>query len=250
MLLEAAIEEKLSAYKDGYKFELTSGKQISKEEITSKIEHTLLKPTASPDDVERLCDEAVRCHFLGVCVNPCYARLASEKLRGTGIKVVSVVGFPLGANTPKIKAMEARQLVEVGVNEIDMVLNIGMLKSRQWDYIYDEISRVVEASLPAAVKVIIETCYLTNEEKIAACVISQLAKASFVKTSTGFGSSGATVEDVHLMKWCVPGLGVKASGGIKTFQQALQLVLAGADRIGTSSGVQLIADGGVSRGLC
>ncbi|AEH50913.1 deoxyribose-phosphate aldolase [Pseudothermotoga thermarum] len=240
MNFEKMIEEKLEAYRTNYKFEIEQDKIVSKDQIRSKIEHTLLKPTASPEDVERLCNEALEHKFFGVCVNPCYAELTVEKLRGTGIKVVSVVGFPLGASTPSIKAKEAEELVKIGVDEIDMVLNIGMLKSKKWEYVYEEISQVVEASKPAPVKVIIETCYLTLEEKIAACLISELAKAAFVKTSTGFGPEGAKVEDVHLMKWCVPNLGVKASGGIRTFKQACQMVLAGADRIGTSQGVQLI----------
>ncbi len=243
MNIEHLIKEKIDAFKREYRLELRFLGTISRDDLKGRIEHTLLKPIASPQEVERLCDEALSYGFFGVCVNPCYAKLAVRRLRGSGVSVVSVVGFPLGATTPTTKAKEAKELVETGVDEIDMVLNIGMLKYQEWNYIHDEIAEVVNASYPRPVKVIIETCYLSTEEKIAACVLSELARASFVKTSTGFGSSGATVEDVHLMKWCVPNLRVKASGGIRSFEQACQLVLAGADRIGTSSGVQLISGG-------
>jgi len=240
--LEEKIEERIIEFQKNYKFELPQ-RVILAREVVSAIEHTLLRPTATEEEIDRLCDEAVQYGFYGVCVNPVYVRRAVEKLKDTSAKVVSVVGFPLGANTQCCKAREAEELVELGVDELDMVLNISMMKSRDYKYVYEDIKSVVEASQGRCVKVIIETCYLTQEEKIAACVIAKLAGAKFVKTSTGFGPSGATIEDVHLMKWCVPELGVKASGGIKSYEQAVKMLLAGASRIGTSSGVNIVKEG-------
>ncbi len=240
--LEYKIEETLAKYKSSYSFELMVGK-VTKEQIRKSIEHTLLKPYASPADVEKLCREAVEYGFLGVCVNPSLVPVAVSTLRGTDVRVVTVIGFPLGCNTQMIKAKEAQEAREAGVSEIDMVVHIGMLKANEWLYVYEDIRAVVEAARDLAVKVILETCYLSDEEKIAACVIAKEAGASFVKTSTGFGTKGATVEDVHLMKWAVPDLGVKASGGIKNFSQATEMIRAGANRIGTSSGVSIISEG-------
>lgn len=243
--LEEKIEEKIVEYQKYYRFELPQ-KNINVQEVTSAIEHTLLKPTATEEEIDRLCDEAVEYGFYGVCVSPVYVKRAVERLKGSNVKVVSVVGFPLGTNTQYCKAREAEELAELGADELDMVLSIPMIKSKDYKYVYEDIRSVVEASQGRPVKVIIETCYLTQEEKIAACVIAKLAGAQFVKTSTGFGPAGAVVEDVHLMKWCVPELGVKASGGIRTYQQAVQMLLAGACRIGTSSGVSIVKEG-VSR---
>lgn len=240
--LEEKIEEKIVEYQKSYKFELPK-RLIFLREVTAAIEHTLLKPTATEDDIDRLCEEAVQYGFYGVCVNPVYVKRAAEKLKNSNVKVVSVVGFPLGANTQRCKAREAEELIELGADELDMVLNISMMKSRDYKYVFEDIKSVVEASRGRPVKVIIETCYLTQEEKIAACVIAELAGAKFVKTSTGFGPSGATIEDVHLMKWCVPELGVKASGGIRSYEQAVKMLLAGASRIGTSSSISIVKEG-------
>jgi len=240
--LEYKIEEALAKYRSSYSFERSAG-EVTKEQVRKSIEHTLLKPYASPADVEKLCREAMEYGFLGVCVNPSLVPVAISTLRETDVKIVTVIGFPLGCNTQKIKAQEAQEAREAGVNEIDMVIHVGMLKANEWLYVYEDIRAVVETAGDLPVKVILETCYLSNEEKIAACVIAKEAGASFVKTSTGFGTKGATVEDVHLMKWAVPDLGVKASGGIKNFGQATEMIRAGANRIGTSSGVNIVSEG-------
>jgi len=240
--IEGAVEEKVVKYKKEYRFTLED-KKIDLELVKKSIEHTLLKSTATIDEISKLCDEALQHGFYGVCVNPSFVEYVVEKLRGSKVKVVSVVGFPLGATTQYIKARECSELVKAGVDEIDMVIHIGMLKSKEWTYVFEDIRSVVEASEGKVVKVIIETCYLTDEEKIAACVISELAGAKFVKTSTGFGSAGATVQDVHLMKWCSEKLSVKASGGIRDFNQVVELMRAGASRIGTSSSIKIITEG-------
>ncbi|MEJ5228800.1 MAG: deoxyribose-phosphate aldolase [Pseudothermotoga sp.] len=240
--IEGAIEERVVRYRNEYRFSLED-KKIDLEVVKKSIEHTLLKPTATIDEISRLCDEALEHGFYGVCVNPSFVQYAVEKLKGSQVKVVSVVGFPLGATTQYTKARECSELVKAGADEIDMVIHVGMLKSKEWTYVYEDIRSVVEASEGKTVKVIIETCYLTEEEKIAACVISELAGANFVKTSTGFGSAGATVQDVHLMKWCSEKLSVKASGGIREFNQVVELMKAGASRIGTSSSIKIITEG-------
>ncbi len=239
MDLKSEVEKWLRKYKDEYEFKLEEV-DVSLENVRSAIEHTNLKSTATPEDIRKLCDEAKRHEFLGVCVNPYYVSLAKRILEGTDIKVVTVCGFPLGANKPEVKAYEAQKAVEDGADEIDMVLNIGALKAGKYDEVYRDIREVVE-NVKVPVKVIIEACYLSDEEKIAACVISKLAGAKFVKTSTGFGSGGATVEDVHLMRWVVGNeIGVKAAGGIRDLAKAKDMIRAGANRIGTSSGVKIV----------
>ncbi|MFN4190672.1 MAG: deoxyribose-phosphate aldolase [Pseudothermotoga sp.] len=240
--IEYAIEEKIVKYKKEYSFQIKD-RVVTMDELRQSIEHTLLKPIATVEEISVLCDEALRYGFYGVCVNPSFVEHAVKRLNGSKVKVVSVVGFPLGATTQFVKAREAAHLIELGADEIDMVIHIGMLKSKEWMYVYEDISSVVEASGDRPVKVIIETCYLSEEEKIAACVLSELAKAKFVKTSTGFGTAGATPQDVHLMKWCSDKLLVKASGGVRTFSQAAELIKAGASRIGTSSSVKILSEG-------
>ncbi len=242
MNIEYKIEEKIVSYKKEYRFQI-SDKIVTVDELKQSIEHTLLRPTATIEEIFRLCDEAVDHGFYGVCVNPSFVKYAVDKLKNTKVKVVSVVGFPLGAVTQTVKARETAELVQLGADEIDMVIHIGMLKSKEWTYVYEDICSVVEAAEGKPVKVIIETCYLSDEEKIAACVLSELAKAKFVKTSTGFGTAGATAQDVHLMKWCSEKLQVKASGGIKSFSQAVELIKAGASRIGTSSSIKILSEG-------
>ncbi|MBZ4661159.1 MAG: deoxyribose-phosphate aldolase [Thermotoga sp.] len=242
-MIEYRIEEAIARYREYYEFKPTR-ESAGIEDVRSAIEHTNLKPFATPDDIKKLCLEARENRFYGVCVNPCYVKLAREELEGTDVKVVTVVGFPLGANETRTKAHEAIFAVESGADEIDMVINVGMLKAKEWEYVYEDIRGVVESAKGKVVKVIIETCYLDTEEKIAACVISKLAGAHFVKTSTGFGTGGATAEDVHLMKWIVGDeMGVKASGGIRTFEDAVKMIMYGADRIGTSSGVKIVQEG-------
>ncbi|PLV60359.1 deoxyribose-phosphate aldolase [Thermotoga sp. KOL6] len=242
-MLEYKIEEAIVRYRESYEFKPYKDK-ISLEDVKGAIEHTNLKPFATPDDIVKLCSEAKEYGLYGVCVNPCYVPLAERELEGTDVKVVTVVGFPLGANETRVKAQEAFFAFESGADEVDMVINIGMLKAKEWEYVYDDIRSVVEAARGKTVKVIIETCYLDLEEKMAACVISKIAGAHYVKTSTGFGPKGATVEDVHLMKWIVgEDMKVKAAGGIRSYEDAVKMLMYGAEKIGTSSGHKIVLEG-------
>jgi deoxyribose-phosphate aldolase len=214
-------------------------------EMAGKIDHTLLKPQATEDQFRQLCAEARQFGFATVCINPAWVPLCVKLLHGSPVKVCTVIGFPLGATLSDVKAFEAQRCVALGAAEVDMVINIGALKSRQFDVVKDDIASVVNAAhaLGGCVKVIIETAYLTDEEKTEACALSKAAGADYVKTSTGFGPSGATVEDVTLMRRVVgPEMGVKAAGGIKTVEDAWAMIAAGATRIGTSAGVKIIAE--------
>lgn len=215
----------------------SKGGQSELIKIAKMIDHTLLKPDASYDQVRQLCEEAVEFGFASVCVNSGNVPLAVEMLKGTGIPVCSVVGFPLGAMTTKTKVFETKEAIENGAKEIDMVINVGALNSRDYNRVRSDIEEVVIAAKgKAIVKVIIETCLLTDEEKIRACEISKEARADFVKTSTGFGSGGATVEDIRLMRRAVgPNIGVKASGGINDHNTAVAMLDAGACTLGDSS---------------
>ena len=209
--------------------------------IAAMIDHTLLKAAATSADIKKICAEAREYKFASVCVNSCYAKLVTEQLEGTGVKTCCVVGFPLGAMSTRAKAYEAKCAVEDGAAEVDMVINVGALKEGNDQFVEDDIRAVVEASAPAIVKVIIETCLLTDEEKVRACELSEKAGAAFVKTSTGFSTGGANAADVALMKKTVGDrLQVKASGGIHTPAQAKELIEAGADRIGASNGIALL----------
>ncbi|MFQ7317383.1 MAG: deoxyribose-phosphate aldolase [Massilimicrobiota timonensis] len=205
------------------------------------IDHTLLKANASKNDITKLCDEAMQYDFASVCVNPVWVSYCAEYLKESDVRVCTVIGFPLGANTSKVKAYEAKMAIEEGADEVDMVINIGALKAGDMDTVYQDIQAVVDASQGHCVKVIIETCLLTDEEKVLACQQAMKAKATFVKTSTGFSTGGATVHDVALMKQTVGDhCEVKASGGVKTFEDMEAMVNAGASRIGTSSGISLM----------
>ncbi len=213
--------------------------------VARYIDHTNLKPHATRGDIIRLCDEAVQYGFYAVCVNPYRVKLAKDYLKekNADVKVASVIGFPLGATPTEIKVAESRRALKDGADELDMVINIGALKDGDYDYVKKDIAEVVRVAHErgAKVKVIIETCYLTDEEKVKACELAKEAGADFVKTSTGFGSGGATVEDVMLMRKTVgPEMGVKAAGGIRTYEQALAMIEAGATRIGASSGVKIV----------
>ncbi len=211
--------------------------------LAKTIDHTLLKATGTADQVRVLCAEARRHGFMSVCVNPCWVTLCARELAGSDVLVCTVIGFPLGANTSEIKAAEAHLAVAQGAGEVDMVLNVGAAKAGDWKRVEDDIRLVVQAAGKARVKVILETCYLTDDEKRKACAAAMHAGAHFVKTSTGFGSGGATVEDIRLMREAVGDrLQVKASGGVRTCQDALGLLEAGADRIGASSGVAIVND--------
>lgn len=212
--------------------------------IERYIEHTLLKPEATTQDIIKLCQEARVHNFLGVCVNPYFVPLAKHLLAGTDVKIVSVVGFPLGCDEPEIKAEAARRAVKNGADEIDMVINVGALKGRDNAYVVEDIRQVVAAAGEAPVKVIIETCLLNEEEKVRACRMIARAGAAFVKTSTGFNKSGATVEDVSLLAGEAKKLGlrVKAAGGIRDYAAAKAMLEAGAERLGCSAGVQLVQE--------
>lgn len=210
-------------------------------QLNDLIDHTLLKPEATAANIHILCNEALTYGFATVCILPTWVRCAAEILKGSPVKVCTVVGFPLGGNTSEAKLFEASQLVGYGAQEIDMVINIGALKSKDFHLVQDEIHSIVTSIPSAIVKVIIETCLLTDEEKTIACQLSKKAGAHFVKTSTGFGKSGATPHDVALMRGAVGSqMGVKASGGIRDYETALVMLKAGASRLGTSSGVAII----------
>ena len=209
--------------------------------LNKYIDHTLLKADASQEQIETLIEEAKKYDFASVCVNPTWVNFAAQALKATDVKVCTVIGFPMGANTPELKAFETSDAIQNGANEIDMVINIGALKSRNFDLVERDILAVVEAAKGTLVKVIIETCLLTDDEKVRACQLAQKAGADFVKTSTGFSTGGATVEDVALMRKTVgPDMGVKASGGARSYEDALAFIKAGATRIGASSGVAIM----------
>lgn len=218
---------------------------MNAQELAKYIDLTALKATTLPSDIDALCAEARRYSFAAVCINPCYVERSVKALAGTDVAVATVIGFPLGAMTSAAKAAEARDAVLRGAHEIDMVINVGLLKAGEHDAVQADISAVVAATVGAAagaiVKVIIETCYLTDDEKVTACRLSVAAGAHFVKTSTGFGTAGATIEDVQLMRATVgPTIGVKAAGGIRTTDAALAMIAAGASRLGASSGIKLL----------
>lgn len=213
-------------------------------EIASYIDHTLLKADATVEQIGSLCEEAVRHKFASVCTNSAFTAFVAEQLRGSGVKTCAVVGFPLGAMSTKAKAFETKAAVEDGAEEIDMVIAVGLLKQRADEKVRSDIEAVVKEAHPkASVKVIIETCLLTDEEKERACRLSLEAGADYVKTSTGFSTGGASIEDVKRMKKVVgEKMKVKASGGVRTLKSALELIEAGADRIGTSNGVQIVEE--------
>ena len=215
---------------------------ITRKNIAAMIDHTLLKPDASEAQIARICAEAREYSFASVCVNPGYVPQCAEALVGSPVKVCTVIGFPLGATTSASKAFEAREAVENGAGEVDMVVNIGKIKSGSWDYVKSDIQAVVDAVRGKALtKVIIETCLLTDEEKVRVCQLAKEAGADFVKTSTGFSTGGAKVEDIALMRKTVgPQMGVKASGGIHNAAEALALIEAGATRIGASAGIAIV----------
>lgn len=220
---------------------------IKPRDMAKMIDHTLLKSTATVEDIKNLCEEALEYEFASVCVNPIFVPLANKLLVDSSVKVATVVGFPLGANTSETKAFETRNAIKNGSQEIDMVINMGAFKSGAYDLVQADIKAVVDATKTAGVssdiivKVILETCYLSDDEIVQACKIAKDAGADFVKTSTGFGTAGATVEDVSLMRKTVGReIGVKASGGIKNYDIALDMLDAGANRIGASSGVAIV----------
>lgn len=212
------------------------------EKLNKYIDHTLLKPEATEDQIKLLCEEAVQYDFMSVCVNPTWVKKATAFLEGSQVKVCTVIGFPLGANTPETKAYEASDAIRNGATEVDMVINIGALKDHDDELVLRDIKGVVDAAKDQALsKVIIETALLTEEEKVRACELAKKAEADFVKTSTGFSTGGATVADIRLMRGTVgPEMGVKASGGVRSLEDAIALIEAGATRLGASSGVAIM----------
>lgn len=227
------------------------GEELIDRDIARMIDHTLLKPEATPDEIKKLCEEARTYGFASVCINPCYVSMSKELLKGSNVKVCTVIGFPLGSSTTEIKRAEAEQALKNGAQEVDMVINIGMLKQAEYDYVFNDINQVVLAAkkFNAICKVIIETALLSDEEKIKACILSKEAKADFVKTSTGFSKGGATAGDVALMKYVVGStVGVKASGGIRTTEDAKLMIASGAERIGASASVKIVKGEAVAAG--
>jgi deoxyribose-phosphate aldolase len=209
--------------------------------LASMIDHTILKPDATKAELTKVCNEAKQYHFATVCVNSSNIPFVANLLRNSGVKAIAVVGFPLGAATSQAKAFEAKEAIRAGAEEIDMVINIGALKSKDYKTVYEDIKQVVEASKPHLVKVILETSNLNHDEKVISCALAKTAGAAFVKTSTGFGSGGATIEDIELMRNIVGSdMSVKASGGIRTKEDAEAMVKAGADRIGASASVAIV----------
>jgi deoxyribose-phosphate aldolase len=216
-------------------------------ELAKMIDHTLLKPDATQDQIAQLCFEARKYGFAAVCVNPAWVKLCSQLLQGTAVHVCTVVGFPLGATPPEVKAYEAQQAIDDGATEVDMVINIGALKSKDYALVERDIATLARTSHAggAILKVIIEAALLTDEEKVIACQLAKVAGADYVKTSTGFGPGGATVHDVELMRHAVgPEMGIKAAGGIRSYEDVKAMVAAGATRIGASAGVKIVQQAG------
>ncbi|MEN3929874.1 deoxyribose-phosphate aldolase [Microvirga sp. W0021] len=218
-----------------------SATEFSPSELASYIDHTILRADARKEEVERYCHEAIEYGFFSVCVNPFYVPLVAKNLKGSTVKTCSVIGFPLGTIPTELKANEAAWAVSAGANEIDMVIEVGALKDGDYDFIRSDIAQVKKACGTALLKVIIETCLLSDEEKKIACALSKEAGADYVKTSTGFSTGGATASDVALMRATVgPEMGVKASGGVRTYQDAITMIKAGASRIGASSSIAIV----------
>ncbi len=220
------------------------GGSLSDKNLARKIDHTILKPEATSKEISSLCEEAKKYNFASVCVNSSFVPLCADLLKGTDVKVCTVIGFPLGAVTTEVKRFEAEQAIYNGAQEIDMVINVGRLKEGNYDYVFNDVSEVVSVAKKnnAICKVILETALLTDEEKVKACVICKNAGANFVKTSTGFSKGGATAGDVALMKYVVgSGIGVKASGGIRSKADAEKMIASGADRIGASASVAIVS---------
>ena len=214
---------------------------MNKDQLAKMIDHTLLKADALEEQVKELCREAKEYNFASVCVNPSYVSLCAEELKNSDVKVCTVIGFPLGATTTEAKSYETKDAIEKGAEEVDMVINIGKLKDKDYIYVKNDIEGVVKAAKGRALtKVIIETCLLTREEKIRACELAKEAGADFVKTSTGFSTGGATLEDIKLMRETVgPELGVKASGGVRSYKDAITMIEGGATRIGASASIAI-----------
>jgi deoxyribose-phosphate aldolase len=240
-LVTAEVYRRLNVQSQVSQIEHTKEAEVVQTMLASMIDHTLLKPDASSDQIKKLCEEAAKYHFATVCVNSTNVGLAAKLLQGSGVKAIAVVGFPLGASTQASKAFETLEAIRDGSGEIDMVINIGALKSKDYKLVFEDIKSVVDAAGTVPVKVILETSNLSLDEKIIGCALSKAAGAAFVKTSTGFGGGGATVEDIKLMRRIVgPEIGVKASGGVRTLEDAQKFIAAGANRLGASASVEIV----------
>jgi deoxyribose-phosphate aldolase len=232
---------------DFLKYEKSLGKndnKITTQEIASMIDHTLLKPEATLSEIEILCDEAMKYNFASVCVNPSYVSTCFDLVKSSNVKVCTVIGFPLGATTIQSKLMEAEEAIKNGAEELDMVINVGKLKDKNYDFVLNDLKTIAHLAKKhlCTSKVILETCLLNDEEKVAACLVAEEAGLDFVKTSTGFSKGGATIHDVSLMKFVIGDkLKVKASGGIRSYEDALNMINAGASRLGASAGVKIIS---------
>jgi deoxyribose-phosphate aldolase len=232
---------------DFLKSEKSLGKndnKITTQEIASMIDHTLLKPEATLSEIEILCDEAKKYNFASVCINPSYVSTCFDLVKSSNVKVCTVIGFPLGATTTQSKLMEAEEAIKNGAEELDMVINIGRLKGKNYDFVLNDLKTIAHLAKKhlCTSKVILETCLLNDEEKVAACLVAEEAGLDFVKTSTGFSKGGATIHDVSLMKFVIGDkLKVKASGGIRSYEDAMNMINAGASRLGASAGVKIIS---------
>lgn len=244
ILSEANVKKILADFNQFEQSRLDNKVKIDLTELAGMIDHTLLKPEATLSEVNRLCDEAIKYGFASVCVNPSFVSYCFDLVKSTNVKVCTVIGFPLGATTTQTKICEAEEAIKNGAEEIDMVINIGRLKSEDYQYVFYDIKMIADTAKKnlCTLKVIIETCLLSDEEKIKACIICKEAGADFVKTSTGFSGGGAKARDVSLMKFVVgDALKVKASGGIRTYEDAIEMISAGAARLGASAGVKILS---------
>ncbi|HPJ87697.1 MAG TPA: deoxyribose-phosphate aldolase [Thermotogota bacterium] len=240
---------KAKSIKEKFKYEEVIPEGIKTEDIAKTIEHTNLKSTATPEDIKLLCQEAVENKFRSVCIHPSYIPVAKEYLSESDVIIVTVIGFPLGMNTTVNKAKEVENAISLGADEVDMVINQGRLKAGNYQNVFFDISKVVKAAGSSPVKVIIEACNLTDEEKIIACLLSEEAGAKYVKTSTGFAQHGATLEDVALMRYTVgPDVLVKAAGGVRDLEMARKMIATGAALLGTSSGIKILNGDAVNGG--
>lgn len=244
VLSETTISKIINQFSEIEKAKTNVNSKIDLKDLAGIIDHTLLKPEATLPEVVQLCEEAIKFSFASVCVNPSFVPVCFDIVKSTNVKVCSVIGFPLGATTTTTKFFEAKEAIKNGAEELDMVINIGRLKNNDYEYVYNDIKAIVDItkSYLCTSKVILETCLLTDDEKIKACYLSKEAGADFVKTSTGFSKSGAKTRDVALMKFVVgDSMKVKASGGIRSYEDAIDMISAGASRLGASAGVKIIS---------
>ena len=244
LVTEANVKKILNDFSEFEKEKKLSELKLSSQDLAGMIDHTLLKPDATISEINQLCEEAIQYNFASVCVNPSYVDTCFNLIKSSNVKVCTVIGFPLGATTTRTKYLEAEESIKNGAEELDMVINVGKLKDRDYDFVFNDIKSIADLSKRhlCTSKVILETCLLTDEEKVVACLLAKEAGLNFVKTSTGFSKSGATVHDVSLMKFVVGDkLQVKASGGIRCYEDAIAMINAGATRLGASAGVKIIA---------